>query len=68
MKKRRSRWEDNPDRYLWNNNGWWWMKYRPFDPLLIKKNKHVNLKTKDLTQARVLRDAIVADWTRKEAA
>jgi hypothetical protein len=68
MKKRRSRWEDNPDRYLWNNHGWWWMKYRPFDPLLIQKNKHVNLKTKDLNEARVRRDAIVADWNRKEVA
>jgi hypothetical protein len=61
-RSRRNRWEDSPDRFLVNNHGWWWMRFTPYDPVYKQKRQDVNLKTKDLNEARVVRDSIVAGW------
>ncbi|MBU3666712.1 MAG: hypothetical protein FGM15_12675 [Chthoniobacterales bacterium] len=62
-----NRWTPNPNRHLWNNNGTWWMRWTPYDPLKTERQTW-NLGTKDVNEARRKRDEIVANWNRKEAA
>lgn len=59
-----SRYLPNENRNLWNNNGWWWMAITPWHPLKTERVR-LNLKTKDVTEARIRRDEIIAQkgWT-----
>jgi|GEM_PF-4581928 len=52
---RPTRWQPNPNRYLFNNHGWWWMKYQPYHPVYTER-VNINLKTRDLEEARQRRD------------
>jgi hypothetical protein len=49
----------NTKKYLWNNNGTWWMRVQPYDP---KKTERLtfNLKTRDFEEARRRRDELIA--------
>jgi hypothetical protein len=64
---KRNRWTPNPNRLLWLNNGCWWMRWTPYDPIKTDRLAF-NLNTRDVNQARRNRDEIVASWNRKEAA
>jgi hypothetical protein len=64
---KRNRWQDNPDRYIWNNHGTYWMRWQPYDPQKTQRYTW-NLNTRDVNEARRKRDEIVANWNRKEAA
>jgi len=65
---KRNRWQPNPDRLIWNNNGTYWLRWAPFDPVVKHPRMAVSLKTKDIEEARRRRDEILANWNRKEAA
>jgi hypothetical protein len=52
----------NPKRLLWLNNGWWWMRWQPYHPLITQRMAF-NLKTKDLQEAKLRRDAIIKEWS-----
>lgn len=58
-----NRWQQNPNRYLFNNHGWWWMKYQPYHPVYTER-VNINLKTRDLEEARRKRDEMIAvnEW------
>jgi hypothetical protein len=62
------RWKDNPDHHIWNNNGTFWMKWAPFDPVVKHPRMAVSLKTKDIEEARRRRDELMANWNRKATA
>ena len=64
---KRNRWHVHPNRMLWNNNGTWWMRWTPWHPHKTERQT-LNLKTRDVNEARRKRDEIVASWNRKEAA
>jgi len=64
---KRNRWQPNPDRLIWNNNGTYWMRWAPYNPVRTERLTF-NLKTRDVNEARRKRDEIVANWNRKEAA
>lgn len=53
----------NPNRHLWNNNGWWWMRAQPYQPQKTERFTF-NLKTRDLEEARRRRDELIAvnEW------
>jgi hypothetical protein len=55
---RRNPHSPHQDKFIWNNNGWWWMKVSPFHPLYTQRI-NINLKTRDLEEARRRRDAEV---------
>jgi hypothetical protein len=62
------RWRDNPDHHIWNNNGTYWIKWVPYDPVVKLPKITAPLKTKDIEEARRRRDELMANWSRKEAA
>ncbi len=64
---KRNRWQPNPNRLLWLNNGYWWMRWQPYDPVKTERLTF-NLKTRDVNEARRRRDEIVANWHQQEAA
>ena len=56
---RRSR---NENHHLWNNNGTWFLHYTIAPtPILRPQRVRVSLGTKDLIEARVLRDRFFLD-------
>jgi hypothetical protein len=57
-------WAYNQNRYLWSNNGTWWMRVQPYDPVKAERLTF-NLKTRDLEEARRKRDELIAvnQWT-----
>lgn len=61
------RYIEHPNKLLWNNNGTWWMRWAPYDPIKTERLTF-NLKTRDVNEARRKRDQIVENWNRKEAA
>jgi hypothetical protein len=65
---KRNRWQPHPDRLIWNNNGTYWLRWAPFDPVVKHPRMAANLKTKDIEEARRRRDEFTANWNRKEAA
>lgn len=56
---RPSRWEPNPNRYLWRNGPTWWMRVQPYNPQRTERLTF-NLKTRDLEEARRKRDEMIA--------
>ena len=63
---KRNPWEPHPDRLIWNNNGTYWMRWAPFDPIIKHPRIAASLNTKDIEEARRRRDAFINDWSRKE--
>jgi hypothetical protein len=64
---KRNRWQPNPDRFIWNNNGTYWLRWTPYDPVYKQARMAASLGTADLEEARRKRDEIVANWNREEA-
>lgn len=53
-------WGWHPNKYIWNNNGTWWLKCTPFDPVVKQPAVIRSLKTRDLEEARKRRDEMIA--------
>ena len=49
----------NADHHLWNNNGTWWCHFTLHHADHTKQRVRLGLETPDVTQARVLRDALL---------
>ena len=52
--------QNNPNHHLWNNNGVWFMHYTVFPTPLTKDRVRRSLGTRNLEEARRLRDTILA--------
>ena len=51
--------QSNLNHHLWNNNGTWWIHYTIYPtPVTAERIRH-SLKTKNLSEARDLRDQIL---------
>ena len=51
--------ESNLNHHLWNNNGTWWIHYTIYPTPVTVERIRRSLKTKNLNEARVLRDKIL---------
>lgn len=49
---------DGPNHHLWNNHGTWWFHGTFHKPEGTKERVRVNLRTRDLAEARLKRDRI----------
>lgn len=58
----------NPNHHLWLNNGSWWLNVVEHREDYTKQRIRRPLGTKDVNQARRLRDHLMENWNRKEAA
>jgi len=58
---------NHPNHHIWNNNGTWFIHYVIHPTPLTKKRVRVSLGTKDVDEARRLRDIYLADIYREEA-
>lgn len=53
--------DSNLNHHLWNNNGTWWIHYTVYPtPVTAERIRH-SLKTRNLSEARHLRDQILKD-------
>ena len=55
----------NPDHHLWNNLGTWWLHYTLHLSGYTTRRIRKNLRTRDLDQARTLRDELLANLEAK---
>ena len=51
---------DNLNHHLWDNNGTWWCHYTVHPTEHTKRRERVSLRTHNIDQARVRRDALFA--------
>jgi hypothetical protein len=58
----------NPNHHLWLNNGSWWLNVVEHREDYTKQRIRRPLGTKDVNQARQLRDELMTNWNRKTAA
>ena len=49
---------DGPNHHLWNNHGTWWFHGTFHKPEGTKERVRLNLRTRDLAEARLKRDRI----------
>ena len=49
----------NVDHHLWNNHGTWWCHYTVHLPDYTKRRVRLSLQTRDVRQARILRDRLL---------
>ncbi|HEY1765290.1 MAG TPA: hypothetical protein VGF85_10230 [Opitutaceae bacterium] len=59
---------DNPNHHLWNNHGTWFLHYTVHPTQFTKERIRRSLGTKDLTTARIRRDAFFSQLADKHAA
>jgi len=52
---------ENPNHHLWNNNGTWFIHYVVHPTPYTKERVRRSLQTKSLDEARMRRDALLAD-------
>jgi hypothetical protein len=52
---------DNPNHHLWNNHGTWFVHYVVHPTPFTKERVRRSLGTKDVNEARKLRDAILSE-------
>ncbi len=50
--------DSNLNHHLWNNNGTWWIHYTIYPTSVTAERVRYSLKTKNLTEARSLRNHI----------
>ena len=50
--------DSNLNHHLWNNNGTWWIHYTIYPTSVTAERVRYSLKTKNLTEARSLRNKI----------
>ena len=48
----------NPDHHLWNNNGTWWVHFTVHQPDYTKCRVRRSTKTRDVVEARRIRDSL----------
>ena len=62
----------NPNHHLWNNNGKWWCHLTIHYSDYTAERQRIPLHTRDINEARLLRDKLFARWSgealQKEAA
>ena len=51
--------DSNLNHHLWNNNGTWWIHYTIYPTPVTAERIRRSLKTRNLTEARHLRDQIL---------
>ena len=51
--------ESNLNHHLWNNNGTWWIHYTIYPTSVTAERIRHSLKTRNLSEARDLRDKIL---------
>ena len=51
---------ENPKHHLWNNNGTWWCHLTVHLPDFKKERLRISLQTRDLEEARLFRDSLLA--------
>jgi hypothetical protein len=51
----------NPNHHLWNNHGTWFVHYVVHPTPVTKERVRKSLGTKDVNEARRLRDAILSE-------
>jgi hypothetical protein len=54
---------ENPNHHLWNNHGVWWTHFTVHRSDYTKKRIRLSLGTRDLEQARRLRDLFLTGFT-----
>ena len=54
---------ENPNHHLWNNHGVWWTHFTVHRSDYTKKRIRLSLGTRDLEQARRVRDFFLAGFT-----
>ena len=54
----------NPDHHLWNNRGTWWCHFTLHRPDYTAERVRVSLRTRDLSEARCRRDALLGQFAR----
>jgi hypothetical protein len=59
---------ENPNHHLWDNHGTWFLHYTVHPTPFTKERIRRSLGTKDLTTARLRRDALFATFGRAAAA
>ncbi len=50
---------DRPNHHLWNNHGTWWCHYTVQPTPHTRRRMRISLGTKDLEEARELRDLLL---------
>ena len=50
---------DRPNHHLWNNHGTWWCHYTVRPTPHTRRRLRISLGTKDLEEARELRDLLL---------
>jgi hypothetical protein len=50
--------KENLNHHLWNNNGTWWIHYTIYPTAVTAERVRYSLKTKNLTEARNVRNQI----------
>ncbi len=50
---------DRPNHHLWNNHGTWWCHYTVQPTPQTRRRMRISLGTKDLEEARELRDLLL---------
>ncbi|MDB4401533.1 hypothetical protein N9247_00765 [bacterium] len=50
---------DRPNHHLWNNHGTWWCHYTVRPTPHTRRRMRISLGTKDLGEARELRDLLL---------
>jgi hypothetical protein len=53
---------DNPDHHIYNNNGTLWVHYTIYPTPVTAERIRKSLRTKDIVEARRLRDEIFAEF------
>lgn len=53
-------WGRHPNKFIWNNNGTYWLKCTPFDPVVKLRPVVRSLNTRDVEEARKRRDEMIA--------
>ena len=54
----------NPNHHLWNNHGTWWCHFTVHRPDFTKERIRLSLETRDLLEARRVRDRILSRTSR----
>lgn len=49
----------NLNHHLWNNNGTWFIHYTIYPTALTKERQRASLRTRDVEEARAVRDLIL---------
>lgn len=60
--------EHNPNQFIWNNNGTYWLHWTPYDRVIKHPRIRQTLGTRNIEEARARRDLFIRSWNQKESA